>query len=93
MLDIRTFTLPYTIKKKNEQKILETNLNKKYLELHNMVQNNTASDLEKEEYDTVKNETEIIKCHKARGAILRSKCKWTEEGEKNTAHFLRLEKT
>ncbi len=37
-LDIRTFTLPYTIKKKNEQKLLETNLNKRYLELHNMVQ-------------------------------------------------------
>ncbi len=79
-LDIRTFTLPYTIKKKNEQKILETNLNKRYLELHNIVQSNTASDLEKEEYDTVKNEIEIIECHKARGAIIRSKCKWTEEG-------------
>ncbi len=36
-LNIQTFTLPYTIKKKNEQKILETNLNKRCLELHNMM--------------------------------------------------------
>ncbi len=90
-LYIQTFTLPYTIKKKNELKILETNLNKRYYELHNMVQSNTASDLEKDEYDTFKNEIEIIECHKARGVIIRSKCKGTEEGEKNTIYLLRLE--
>ena len=28
----------------------------------------------------------------ARGIILRSKAQWVEEGEKNTSHFLRLEK-
>ncbi len=92
-INIPTFTLPYIIKKKNEQKILKTNLNKRYLELHNIVQSNTAIDLEKEEYDTVKNEIESIVCHNARGAIISSKCKWTEEGEQNTAYFLRLEKT
>lgn len=26
------------------------------------------------------------------GAMLRAKCLWTEEGEKNTSYFLRLEK-
>ena len=40
----------------------------------------------------VKHEIELIECHKARGAIIRSKCRWTEEGEKNTSFFLRLEK-
>ncbi len=87
-LDIQISTLPYNINKKNEWKIFETNLNKRYLELHNMVKSNTASDLEKEEYDTVKNGIEIIECHKARGAIIRSKCKWTQRGEKIQPTFL-----
>jgi hypothetical protein len=83
-VDIRNHTVPNTIKKKNEQKVLETNLNYRYLDLHEKVMSNTASDLENEEFDTVKHEIELIESHKARGAIIRSKCRWTEEGEKNT---------
>lgn len=37
ILDIRNFTVYYTIKTKNEQISLETKLNNWYLELHNKV--------------------------------------------------------
>ena len=30
--------------------------------------------------------------YKTKGAILRSKCRWHNEGEKNTKYFLNLEK-
>ena len=37
-------------------------------------------------------ELEQIIEHKTKGAILRSKCRWYNEGEKNTKYFLNLEK-
>ena len=36
-------------------------------------------------------EIEQIIEHKTKGAILRSKCRWYNEGEKNTKNFLNLE--
>ena len=39
-----------------------------------------------------KSEYDRIQLHKARGAMIRSKCKWVEEGERNTRYFLNLEK-
>ena len=37
-------------------------------------------------------ELEKIIEYKTKGAILRSKCRWHNEGEKNTKYFLNLEK-
>ena len=37
-------------------------------------------------------ELERIIEHKTKGAILRAKCRWHNEGEKNTKYFLNLEK-
>jgi hypothetical protein len=45
-----------------------------------------------EEFYQVKEELELFERHRARGTIIRSKIQWTEEGEKNTSYFLRLEK-
>ena len=41
----------------------------------------------------VKNQIEIIAIEKARGAQIRSRTRWVEEGEKNTKYFLSLEKS
>ena len=41
----------------------------------------------------VKNQLEILAMEKARGAQIRSRIKWIEDGEKNTKYFLGLEKT
>ena len=40
----------------------------------------------------LKEELEKIIEHRTKGAILRSKSKWDNEGEKNTKYFLSLEK-
>ena len=43
-------------------------------------------------YEHYKKELEIKKLNTTRGAIIRARVKWTEEGEKNTKYFLNLEK-
>ena len=91
-LDIRNFTVPYSINKKRERNSLERTLNKQFISLHNKVLSDSASEQELEDFNLVKKELESVERHKARGAILRSKCRWSEEGEKNSSYFLRLEK-
>ena len=44
------------------------------------------------ELEKKQRELEQIIEHKAKGAILRSKCRWYNEGENNTKYFLNLEK-
>ena len=43
-------------------------------------------------YEVVKNTLNDIANSKAKGAILRSKVRWNEEGEKSTKYFANLEK-
>ena len=45
-----------------------------------------------DEYNTVKFELESIEKEKSRGIILRSKVKWTEEGEKKYILFSKARK-
>ena len=45
-----------------------------------------------EKYDEIKNELKEIETEQSKGAILRSKAKWIEEGEKPTKYFFDLEK-
>ena len=91
-LDIRNFTVPYSIAKKQKNSALESELNKRYNKLHAITHTSLCDPLIMEEFNNVKNELEQIEKHKANGIILRSKCKWVEQGEKNTSYFLRLEK-
>jgi exonuclease III len=91
-LNIRNFTIPYSADKKRQQNSLLLDLEKRYNELHNLVLSDKANIEETEEFKNVKREIELMEKHKARGAMLRSKCRWIEEGEKNTSYFLRLEK-
>ena len=71
---------------------LESKLNKDYIELHELMGTGNLNPNIIEQFSVTKRELEAIECHRARGAILRSKVRWTEEGEKNTSYFLRLEK-
>ena len=91
-MEIRSFTIPFCVKKKRDSLKLEASLNKRYNELYNIMQEGSASADIQQEFSTVENDIKEIERHKARGIILRSKCKWVEEGEKNTSYFLRLEK-
>ena len=42
--------------------------------------------------DTKKSELEKIIEYRTKGSILRARCKWHNEGEKNTKYFVSLEK-
>ena len=84
--EMRTYTISYCIKKKKQKHTYERELNKKYEQLHRMINS-----------DSVINETTLEDFHELENferkeVILRSKFQWVEEGEKNTAYFLRLEK-
>lgn len=49
-------------------------------------------DLVKEEYIRIREKLEKINKYECRGAGIRSRVKWMEDGEKNTSYFLSLEK-
>ena len=64
----------------------EKQLDEDYHELHKIIHSNeyiTEDTLNR--YNRTKNELENIENEKSRGIILRSKIRWTEEGEKNTS--------
>jgi len=44
------------------------------------------------QYETIKGDWDLYHLTKARGAIIRSKARWAESGEKGTKYFLNLEK-
>ena len=63
--------------------------------LDNVISNSPNTDCIKneiKEYNNLKEEIDLIYQRKGKGSIIRSKCKWTERGEKPTAFFFNLEK-
>jgi hypothetical protein len=91
-LKIRNTTIPYCIRKNKMEKDYENKLEKRYEKLHSKISENNINENEIEEFECIKNELKKIEINKARGIILRSKCKWVAEGEINSAYFLGLEK-
>jgi exonuclease III len=91
-LNVRNYTIPYSAIKKKKQNELLFDLNKRYTELHSIVLSDSATQQITDDYNIIKHEIELIEKHIARGAMLRSKCRWIEEGERNTSFFLRLER-
>ena len=91
-LKIRSFSVPYCIKKKKERakfkKKLESDLENLQAKLD---ENNNDNEL-LENYNTTKKEMEDIEKENINKLIFRSKARWVEEGEKNTRYFLNLEK-
>ena len=86
--EIRRFTISYC-KQRNKKDVAE----RKYLEnklknLENVLDNYDNL----ESYHNIKNKIEEIHEKKAKGARIRSKCLWYEEGEKLSKFFLNLEK-
>ena len=66
------------------------------IRLKNIEQNlivNPKDEVAQKDMLKVKNQIEILTMEKARGAQIRSRIKWIEEGEKNTKYFLGLEKS
>lgn len=52
-----------------------------------------VTDADKRELLTLQTKLDEVYTRKAKGAYIRSKAKWTEDGERNSSYFCRLEKT
>ena len=80
------------VKKKNEIKKLENEL--KYLEeLSNTSTYKEDTSLKQKQLEITIRRLDKLYTEKTKGRQIRSRVKWIEEGEKNTAFFLGLEKT
>ena len=88
--EIRTETIRYTIQKARKQKELQRELETTLEKLEKELAENPSVELYAE-YNVCKLELERFLANKAVGAILRSRTKWVEEGEKNSSYFLKLE--
>lgn len=89
--EVRSVTLEYSITK-NKKK--SENMKKLYNELENLHEklSESASSEMLSRYEETKAKIEFIEQDNVKGAIIRSKVKWVESGEKNTKYFLNLEK-
>ena len=74
--------------KKNELHLLETGINN----IDQLITNNNDDDFLLNGRSELKNKLDALLTEKTIGYQIRSKSKWIEEGEKNTAYFLNLEK-
>ena len=90
---IRTETTRFAIRRAKKQKetiktlAAKIEILEKNLDIQTDIQNPKYA-----EYLQIKGEWEKLIMKKTNGIILRSKAKWSEEGEKNTKYFLNLEK-
>lgn len=85
--EIRKYCMKFGSNKKKQQNIQVGNLLK---ELHDLEieLGETPSDHKKHQFETIQNQLKNIETESAKGAIIRSKAKWMEEGEKPTKYFL-----
>ena len=95
-LNVREKSIYYATSKKAETKKKEVELEKKIAMLQKQIDNsnnnNNNPEHVKDKMKALKDEWEQIIEHRTRGAIIRSKTRWYNEGEKNTKYFLTLEK-
>lgn len=79
-------------------RVKETNIQKKMEELDNLISKpaNTGTDhitrQLKTKYTTLKEDLCLIYKNKAKGAVIRSKTKWIEQGERPNKYSFNLEK-
>lgn len=88
---IRGDTIRYSVKKARERKKLEIELEKEIDRLENLY----CQSLDPQDLATLnvkKRELESLYDYKAKGAMIRSKARWIEDGEKNSSYFFNLEK-
>ena len=94
-LKIREHSLKYSAIKKAKTSRLEENLEKEINTLQCLIESNMDEKDKKDTLDaleTKKLELEKIIEYRTKGSILRARCRWHNEGEKNTKYFLNLEK-
>ena len=89
--EIRGYTIQYSSMKIKERRDFKLSLEKELCNIQNELHESmSSSNIDK--YQHIKEELEKVEELETKGAILRSKVKWSEAGEKNTKYFLNLEK-
>ena len=95
-LKIREQSIKYATAKKVKMSRREGELEKEINILQNFIESNEINPNEKTEIsgtlEARKRELEKIIDYRTKGSILRARCRWYNEGEKNTKYFLNLEK-
>ena len=95
-MQVRATSIQYAKEKKSRLKQKEYFLEKEVLALERKLEENNPSEPQKEilltELRIKKQQLEEIIGYKTQGAIIRSKVKWYNEGERNTKYFHSLEK-
>ena len=95
-LKIREQSIKYATAKKVEMSRREGELEKEINFLQNFIESNEINPSEKTEMfctlEARKQELEKIIEYRTKGSILRARCRWYNEREKNTKYFLNLEK-
>ena len=87
---IRTESISFSIKKTKKQRDYMNTLSERLVHLEERI-TTSPSPLELEEYDNVKSEIEQYYDQKAKGTLIRSRCKFINEYEKPSKYFLNLE--
>ena len=94
-MEIRSLTIPYSKYKAKQSRNVETAIQKRLDEIDTLITNSNGLqniDPELKEYDRLKRDLQAIYDTRGKGAIFRSKVRWTEEGEKPTKYFFNIEK-
>ena len=89
---VREFTINYSKKKARIRKEKKYNLENEFIKLESKLANNNNPEIIIQDYIDVRTQLEDHNKYLTEGAILRSKCRYFEEGEKNSKYFLSLEK-
>ena len=95
-LKIREQSIKYAKDRRTKTSRREEEIEKAINVLEEFLESSNKGDREKKEasrdLEEKKAELEKIIEYRTKGAILRAKCRWHNEGEKNTKYFLNLEK-
>ena len=92
-LEIRDASMKYSKAKMKKMKNKEANTERELAALERQLEQDVNNEKEvlEEQIRLKKNELESIMQYKTKGAIIRSKARWYNEGEKNSKYFLNLE--
>ena len=95
-LKIHEQSIKYAKDRRTKTSRREEEIEKAINVLEEFIESSNKGDREKKEasrdLEEKKAELEKIIEYRTKGAILRAKCRWHNEGEKNTKYFLKLEK-
>ena len=89
---VKTKSIEYCTKRNSLLKAKESKLINNLNQLNERIVNGDNSIVTLNEFQKSKNELEIIRLSKTKGAVVRSRAKFIEEGEKNSKYFMNLEK-